>query len=124
MLSYFIPHYFLRIYLLAFSSLLVTLILPVAAQAQRQSIEGDIEQNTNMRSVERPDQDQVAAKVAGAKANLKAMKSDVAKLAELVNSLKDDLDKSNPNVLPAQRKEKVEEIRKLANHIKRLNSSF
>jgi len=98
--------------------------LPVAAQAQRQSIEGDIEQNTNMRSVERPDQDQVAAKVAGAKANLKAMKSEVAKLAELVNSLKDDLDKSNPNLLPAQRKEKVEEIRKLANHIERLNSSF
>ena len=52
------------------------------------------------------------------------MKSEVAKLAELVNSLKDDLDKSNPNLLPAQRIEKVEQIRKLANRIKRLNSSF
>ena len=124
MFSYSIPHYFLRTYLLTFSSLLITLILPIATQAQRQSIEGDIEENTNMRSVEKPNQAQIAANVARAEANLKAMKSEVAKLAELVNSLKDDLDKSNPNLLPAQRIEKVEQIRKLANRIKRLNSSF
>jgi hypothetical protein len=65
-----------------------------------------------------------APKQAQLKANFEEMKSDAATLAELANSLKADLDKANPNELPATLAEKVEQINKLAKRIRKLSSNF
>jgi len=61
-----------------------------------------------------------AAKEAKLKANLEEMKSDVATLAEVANSLKNDLNKANPNELPPGLAEKLEQIDKLAKRIKKV----
>ena len=58
------------------------------------------------------------------KAHFEEMKSDAATLAELANSLKADLDKANPNELPATLAEKVEQINKLAKRIGKLRNNF
>jgi len=65
-----------------------------------------------------------AAKEAKLKANFEEMKSNVATLAELANSLKADLSKANPNELPATVAEKVEQIDKLAKRIRKVSSNF
>jgi len=65
-----------------------------------------------------------APKQAQLKANFEEMKSDAATLAELANSLKADLDKANPNELPATLAEKVEQINKLAKRIGKLSNNF
>ena len=58
------------------------------------------------------------------KANFEKMKSDAATLVELANSLKADLDRANPNVLPAQLVEKAKQIEKLAKRIKKASDTF
>jgi uncharacterized phage infection (PIP) family protein YhgE len=65
-----------------------------------------------------------AAKEAKAKASFEEMKSNVATLAELASSLKDDLSKANPNQLPPALAEKVEQIDKLAKRIRKVSSNF
>jgi type VI protein secretion system component VasF len=65
-----------------------------------------------------------APKQAQLKAHFEEMKSDAATLAELANSLKADLDKANPNELPATLAEKVEQINKLAKRIGKLSNNF
>jgi hypothetical protein len=52
------------------------------------------------------------------------MKSDAAALAELANSLKADLDKANPNQLPSQLYEKVEQINKLARRMRKATGNL
>jgi len=63
-------------------------------------------------------------KQAQLKANFEKMKSNAATLAELANSLKADLEKANPNVLPAQLGEKAKHIDKLAKQIKKASGNF
>lgn len=56
--------------------------------------------------------------------NLEEMKTNVAALADLVNSLKDDLNETKPDQLPAGLTEKVEQINKLAKHIEKVNGKL
>lgn len=65
-----------------------------------------------------------APKQAKLKANFEKMRSDAATLAELANSLKAELSKANPNELPAQVVEKVEQINKLAKRMRKATSNL
>ena len=65
-----------------------------------------------------------AAKAAKAKKSFEEIKGDVATLADLVNSLKDDLSKAKPNELPPTLTEKVEQISKLAKRIEKADSNL
>lgn len=52
------------------------------------------------------------------KSKFEKMKEDAQELASLVDSLQDELDKSNENILSVRIVEKAEKIEKLAKHIK------
>jgi hypothetical protein len=77
----------------------------------------DLQSSASTRKSKAPRQAQL-------KANFEQMKSDAATLAELANSLKADLNKANPNELPATLPEKVEQIDKLAKRIRKVSSNF
>jgi len=139
MFPFSICHGSCRVPLFVFSILLDVLFLPRlctlrAAQptpappppAQSQSIERsrinaglppDLQSSASTQKSKAPYQAQL-------KAHFEEMKSDAATLAELANSLKADLDKANPNELPATLAEKVEQINKLAKRIRKLSSNF
>ena len=65
-----------------------------------------------------------AGKEAKLKANFEEMKSDVATLAQVANSLKNDLSKANPDELPPGLAEKLEQIDKLAKRIKKVGGNL
>ncbi len=58
------------------------------------------------------------------RADFEKMKSDATVLAELASSLKADLEKANPNVLPAQLVEKTKLINELAKRIRKASNIF
>jgi len=139
MFPFAVCHGSCRVPLFVFSVLLDSLFLPRlctlrAAQpapappppAQTQSIERsrmnaglppDLRSSASPQKSKAPYQAQL-------KAHFEEMKSDAATLAELANSLKADLDKANPNELPATLAEKVEQINKLAKRIGKLRNNF
>ena len=58
------------------------------------------------------------------RANFEQMKTDAGTLVELAKSLKSNLDKANPDQLPVQMLDKVEQINRLAKRIKKASSNF